>query len=53
MASRWAQVLIKENVSHTYNIIVYNSEKEVIITALKNIRKNDLTNLSKNYGWEL
>jgi len=46
-----SQAFIKQIGTNKYNFIVYNKEKETVVTALKNINKQDLINLGKNYGW--
>ena len=48
-----AKVFIKQISENKYNLMIYNAEKEALVTALKNINKKDLINLGKNYGWEI
>lgn len=48
-----AKAFIKCKDINKYNLIVYNRDKESVITAFKNISKDKVVNLGKNYGWEL
>lgn len=48
-----ALVLIKQIENNKFNLMIYNPEKKIVITALKSIKENDLISLSKNYGWNL
>jgi hypothetical protein len=50
--SNGAKAFIKQIENNKYNFMVYNQEKGKVVMALKNINKQDLINLGKNYGWE-
>lgn len=47
-----AQVFVKLVSDNKYNLMIYNQIKEEVVTALKNLNKNDIIKLGKNYGYE-
>lgn len=46
-----AIVLIRRAGDNKYNLIVYNQEKGAVVTALREISKQAIINLGKNYGY--
>lgn len=48
-----AKIFIKAINDNKYNLVIYNETTQQLVTALRNISKESLTNLGNNYGWKL
>ncbi len=47
------KALIKEISNNKYNIMIVNPETKKVVSALRNIDKQAIENLGKNYGWSI